>query len=52
VIEAATGIMNWSPTFFGTATITATATGTCGISSAERIVTVNPLPATGEITTD
>ncbi|MCK7460586.1 MAG: hypothetical protein MZU84_00065 [Sphingobacterium sp.] len=42
VINAATGIMNWDAAFSGTATITATATGLCGTTTAGRTVTVNP----------
>ena len=41
-INAATGLMNWDAAFSGTATITATSTGLCGTTSADRIVTVNP----------
>ncbi|MFZ4520108.1 MAG: HYR domain-containing protein [Bacteroidales bacterium] len=44
VIDIITGVMNWNAAFFGTATITATATGCGGPTSANRIVTVNPLP--------
>jgi hypothetical protein len=51
-IGAGTGIMNWSPSFFGTATIKVTATGICGTTSSDRTVIVNPLPATGEIVGD
>ena len=42
VINAGTGIMDWDAAFSGTATITATATGLCGTTSADRDVTVNP----------
>jgi uncharacterized Zn ribbon protein len=42
VINASTGVMNWDVAFSGTATITATATGLCGTTTADRIVTVNP----------
>jgi hypothetical protein len=42
IINAVTGLMNWSPVFSGSATITATAVGLCGTTSADRIVTVNP----------
>jgi len=41
-INSSTGVMNWSALFSGTATITATATGSCGTTHADRIVTVNP----------
>ena len=41
-INSSTGVMNWSPSFSGTATITATATGLCGTTQADRAVTVNP----------
>jgi len=51
-INTSTGVMNWSASFSGTATITATATGLCGTTSSDRIVTVNPLPPTGEIVGD
>jgi len=44
-IESGTGVMNWDAAFSGTATITATANGLCGTTSASRTVTVNPLPA-------
>ncbi|SDY01358.1 Repeat domain-containing protein, partial [Lutibacter oricola] len=43
-INGSTGVMNWSAGFSGTATITATSTGLCGTTSADRVVTVNPLP--------
>ena len=42
VISASTGVMNWDAAFSGTATITATATGLCGTTTADKIVTVNP----------
>ena len=42
VINAVTGIMDWDAAFSGSATITATATGLCGTTSADRDVTVNP----------
>ena len=42
IIDAATGVMNWDATFSGTATITATSTGLCGTTTADRVVTVNP----------
>jgi gliding motility-associated-like protein/uncharacterized repeat protein (TIGR01451 family) len=42
VMNALTGVMNWDPTFSGTATITATSTGLCGSTNANRVVTVNP----------
>ena len=41
-INAGTGLMNWDAAFSGTATITATSTGLCGTTSADRTVTVNP----------
>ncbi|MGC4039369.1 MAG: T9SS type A sorting domain-containing protein [Flavobacterium sp.] len=44
-IDSLTGIMNWSPAFSGTATITATAAGCNGPLTADRIVTVNALPS-------
>ncbi|MCK7460580.1 MAG: hypothetical protein MZU84_00035 [Sphingobacterium sp.] len=40
-INAATGVMDWDAAFSGTATITATATGLCGTTTADRTVTVN-----------
>ncbi len=43
-INSTTGAMNWDAAFSGTATITATASGLCGTTSADRVVTVNPLP--------
>ncbi|MCK7460588.1 MAG: hypothetical protein MZU84_00075 [Sphingobacterium sp.] len=46
VINAATGVMNWNTAFFGTATITATATGICTTTTANRSVTVNALNRT------
>ncbi len=42
VINASTGVMNWNAAFSGTATITATATGLCTTTIANRLVTVNP----------
>ena len=50
VIDAVTGVMNWDAAFSGTATITATATGLCGTTTADRSVTVNALPNTSAIT--
>ncbi|WP_199138929.1 DUF7507 domain-containing protein [Pedobacter sp. ASV12] len=47
VINSSTGVVTWSSTFNGTATITATATGVCGTKSATHTVTVT---ATGVIT--
>ena len=44
VINSSTGVMNWDAAFSGTATITATASGLCGTSFTDRVVTVNPLP--------
>jgi PKD repeat protein len=41
-IDASTGVMNWDAGFTGAATITATASGLCGSTSATRVVTVNP----------
>jgi hypothetical protein len=52
IINALSGVMNWSASFSGTATITATATGDCGTTSAILSVTVNPLPTPGEIMPD
>jgi len=46
-IGSGTGIMNWSPSFFGTATIKVTATGICGTTSSDRTVTVHPKPLVG-----
>ncbi|MCK7460579.1 MAG: hypothetical protein MZU84_00030 [Sphingobacterium sp.] len=48
-INAATGVMDWDAAFSGTATITATATGLCGTTTADRSVTVNALPNTSAI---
>ena len=42
IINPGTGVMNWDAAFSGMATITATATGLCGTTSADRDVTVNP----------
>jgi gliding motility-associated-like protein/uncharacterized repeat protein (TIGR01451 family) len=42
VIDPNTGVMNWDMAFSGNATITATATGLCGTTSANRVVLVNP----------
>jgi hypothetical protein len=50
-IDSATGVMNWDAAFIGNAVITATSSGLCSTTSANRLVTVNPLP-TPEITTD
>jgi hypothetical protein len=47
VIDASTGVMKWDSAYFGTATITATAIGTCGITNADRIVVVTKLPDAG-----
>jgi len=44
VINATTGVMVWNTAFFGTATITATSNGPCGMISTDRVVTVNKLP--------
>jgi PKD repeat protein len=44
-IDAVSGTMSWDPDFSGIATITATATGPCGTSSANLDVTVNPKPS-------
>jgi hypothetical protein len=41
-MNSSTGVMNWKSTFSGTATITATATGLCGTTTTDRIVTVYP----------
>jgi hypothetical protein len=43
-IGSTSGIMNWNAFFSGTATITASAAGCSGPATADRIVTVNPLP--------
>lgn len=43
-INAGTGVMNWKSSFSGTATITATATGICGTTTTERVVTSQILP--------
>nr|WP_199157127.1 DUF11 domain-containing protein [Pedobacter sp. ASV2] len=43
IIDAATGVVTWSATFSGTATITATATG-CDEKKQDFIVTVSGLP--------
>ena len=48
VIDPVTGVMNWNAAFYGTAKITATSTGLCGTTSAERDVTV--IPTTGAST--
>ncbi len=40
-INATSGVMNWDAGFSGTTTITATSTGTCGTTTADRVVTVN-----------
>ena len=42
IINSVTGIMNWDAAFSGTAVITATSTGLCGITSKDTLVTVNP----------
>jgi len=42
VINSVTGVMNWNAAFSGIATITATSTGLCGTTSANRAVTVTP----------
>ncbi|MES2645345.1 MAG: PKD-like domain-containing protein [Bacteroidota bacterium] len=44
-INPVTGTMNWSSTFTGSATITATATGCNGPVSFAKVVTVNPKPS-------
>ncbi|MGV3696770.1 T9SS type A sorting domain-containing protein [Flavobacterium sp.] len=46
VINSATGSMNWSSTFSGTATITATVTGCNGPKTVNRVVTVTPFVGT------
>lgn len=43
-LGVSSGVMNWDPAFSGNATITATSTGLCGTTSADREVIVNPLP--------
>jgi hypothetical protein len=45
-IGSSTGIMNWSSTFSGTATITASAAGCNGPKTANRVVTVTPTVGT------
>ena len=47
VINVTTGVMNWDEAFSGTATITATSTGLCGTTTADREVIVNTIPAGG-----
>ena len=47
IINASTGVMNWAAAFSGTATITATATGLCGTTNVDRVVTVNVKPNIG-----
>jgi len=42
IMNSTSGVMNWDDAFVGTATITATATGLCGTTSTDRLVTVNP----------
>ncbi|NQU31868.1 MAG: DUF3494 domain-containing protein, partial [Bacteroidetes bacterium] len=44
VINLTTGVMNWDAIFNGSATITATSTGICDSTSADLLVTINPLP--------
>jgi gliding motility-associated-like protein/uncharacterized repeat protein (TIGR01451 family) len=44
VINSTTGVMNWDADFNGFATITATSTGFCGETSADRLVNVTPTP--------
>lgn len=51
-INSVTGEMDWAASFYGTATITATATGLCNVKTVNRTVTVNPLPTPASITTD
>ena len=45
IINAGSGVMNWDAAFSGAATITATSTGLCGITTANTVVTVNLKPA-------
>ncbi|QIA06264.1 PKD-like domain-containing protein [Draconibacterium halophilum] len=45
-INSSTGLMNWDASFSGMATITATATGLCGTTTEDLIVTVNPSTGT------
>jgi hypothetical protein len=52
IINPVTGEMNWDVSFYGTATIKATATGLCDIKTVDRTVTVNPLPTPAAITTE
>jgi hypothetical protein len=52
VIDGSSGVMKWAESFFGTATITATAVGDCGTENQNLNVTVNPLPTPGEIIPD
>jgi len=42
IIDASTGVMNWDAAFSGQATVTATATGLCGTTSTDLLVTINP----------
>lgn len=52
IIDSVTGEMNWDVSFYGTATIKATATGLCDIKTVDRTVTVNPLPTPAAITAE
>ncbi len=49
-IDAGTGAVTYAGTWFGTTTITATAAGCNGPTSATHVVTVNPIPVTSPIT--
>ncbi|MCY7349814.1 MAG: FG-GAP-like repeat-containing protein [Cytophagaceae bacterium] len=49
-INASSGDVDWNAAFSGQATITATASGLCGTSSAEAVVTVNPNPTEQTLT--
>jgi hypothetical protein len=49
-IDSSTGVMDWNASFSGTATITASATGCNGPSTANRIVTVTPTVGTPSFT--
>ena len=50
-IGSTSGIMNWSSTFNGSATITASAAGCSGPKTADRLVTVTPTVGTPSFTT-
>jgi gliding motility-associated-like protein/uncharacterized repeat protein (TIGR01451 family) len=44
VINETSGVMNWDGAFSGIATITAISSGLCTSTSAERVVSVDPIP--------